>query len=269
MSRKYKINEVAKILGITPSAIRFYEKKGLFSAPKDEGNGYRAFDENDIYKIWSITYHRNIDMSVSDIYRLKNSGALSLTDIYDMVQHQKGDLLTLIEEHKRKLAVWEFYERITTKAMRCDEPPRVLETGAFHFFDKESFYNSNQSIFPISNPCRSFVTEDGNVAEDAGDYCLVFDDDMHFVSPEDRKNEVCTVPPFPALSIVERLEGAFDEKAALIKAVARARDMGYQFKPPYYVVYMLSSGSWEHALRYYEVFLTLKKGSSPLPATRF
>lgn len=260
MGKKYKINEVAKIVGISPSAIRFYEKKGLFSAPKDEDNGYRAFDESDIYKIWSITYHRNIDMSVNDIYHLKHSGSLALTDIFDMVQHQKGDLLTLIEEQKRKLAVWEFYERMTMKAMRCGDPPRVIEAGDFHFFSKESFYNSNQSIFPISNACHTFLTEDGKIESDEQEYCLVFDVDMHFVSEEDKANEVRIVPSFPALSVVERLEGDFDEKAVLQKSLATAKETGYQVGPTNYVVYLLSSGDWEHAVRYYEVFLPLAKG---------
>lgn len=256
MGKKYKINEVAKILGITPSAIRFYEKKGLFSAPKDEDNGYRAFDENDIYKIWSITYHRNIDVSVSDIYHLKHTDAISLTDIYDMVQHQKGDLLTLMEEQKRKLAVWEFYERMTMKAMCCSNPPRVVETGDFHIFWKESFYNSSQSVFPISNSVYSFVQED----EQDEEYCLVFDIDMHFVSGEDKKNEIRIIPSFPALSVVERREGDFDEKTVLKKALIKAKETGYRVTPPYYVVYLLSSGDWEHAVRYYEIFLPLVKG---------
>ena len=30
MEKRYKIHEVADILGIAPSAIRFYEKKGFF-----------------------------------------------------------------------------------------------------------------------------------------------------------------------------------------------------------------------------------------------
>ena len=54
MKGKYKINEVAKMLGVSTSAIRFYEKKGLFSALKNEENGYRTFDDHDVYKIWSI-----------------------------------------------------------------------------------------------------------------------------------------------------------------------------------------------------------------------
>lgn len=264
MGRKYKINEVAKILGITPSAIRFYEKKGLFSAPKDEENGYRAFDENDIYKIWSITYHRHIDMSISDIYRLKNSDALSLTDIYDVVQHQKGDLLTLIEEYKHKLAVWQFYEGMIRKGMRWQEPPLVNETGTFHFFCKESVYDSRQSLFLISNPCYPFMTEEGNQGDTASEHCLVFEGEMHFVSPEDKKNELFTVPSFPALSVVERIEGDFDEEAVLQKAIERARNTGYQVKPPYYVVYLLSSGSWDQAVRYYEIFLPLKNVSKSL-----
>jgi hypothetical protein len=171
-----------------------------------------------------------------------------------MVQHQKGDLLMLMEAQKRKLAVWEFYECMTMKAMRCSDPPRVVESGEFHIFCKESFYNSNQSIFPISNPVYFFTQKEDENEE----YCLVFDSDMPFVSEEDKKNEIRIIPSFPALSVVERREGDFDEKTVLKKALTRARETGYQVIPPYYVVYLLSSGDWENAVRYYEIFLPLE-----------
>ena len=261
MGKRYKINEVAKILGISPSAIRFYEKKGLFAAAKDEDNGYRSFDQNDLYKIWSITFHRNIDMSVSDIYRLKNMGSPSLTDIYNMVQHQKGDLLTLMEEQKRKLAIWEIYERMAMKAMRCGDPPRAAHTGDFHFFDKACLFNSNRSLFPVCNPCRIFG-EEGAKDGAAGEECaLVFTEDWSLIGEADRREELRVVTSFPALSIVECLRGAFDEKAVLAKALALAAATNYRVKGPYYVVYLLSTGDWENPVRYYEIFLPLEKGS--------
>jgi DNA-binding transcriptional MerR regulator len=40
-----KIGELAKITGITPSRIRFYEAEGLLPRPSRQGNGYRTYSE--------------------------------------------------------------------------------------------------------------------------------------------------------------------------------------------------------------------------------
>ena len=41
MADKYRIGEVAKLLGVTTSAIRFYEKMGMVKPEKNVENGYR------------------------------------------------------------------------------------------------------------------------------------------------------------------------------------------------------------------------------------
>ncbi len=38
-----KIGELAKMTGITPSRIRFYEAEGLLPRPSRQGNGYRTY----------------------------------------------------------------------------------------------------------------------------------------------------------------------------------------------------------------------------------
>ncbi|MDR1018348.1 MAG: MerR family transcriptional regulator [Lachnospiraceae bacterium] len=55
---QYRINDVAKELGITPATLRNWEKQGFF-APKRRKNGYRTYDIADIeilrkIKEWSI-----------------------------------------------------------------------------------------------------------------------------------------------------------------------------------------------------------------------
>jgi DNA-binding transcriptional MerR regulator len=40
-----KIGELAKMTGITPSRIRFYEAEGLLPRPSRQGNGYRIYSE--------------------------------------------------------------------------------------------------------------------------------------------------------------------------------------------------------------------------------
>ena len=41
---RYKIGDVAKILGISTDLIRYYEKKGVVSPEKGQHNSYRYYD---------------------------------------------------------------------------------------------------------------------------------------------------------------------------------------------------------------------------------
>ena len=43
MERKYKTSQVAKIIGIHPNTVRFYEELGLIPKPQRLSNGYRVF----------------------------------------------------------------------------------------------------------------------------------------------------------------------------------------------------------------------------------
>ncbi|MFC4303656.1 MerR family transcriptional regulator [Cohnella boryungensis] len=62
-----KIKEAADKLGISPRAIRLYEKRGLLSPAKQEGNRYRVFADNDIWRLQTIVSLREAGMSLNDI----------------------------------------------------------------------------------------------------------------------------------------------------------------------------------------------------------
>ena len=49
--KKYRTSEVAKMMGIHPNTVRFYEKWGLITKPVREENGYRVFNDMHIYQI--------------------------------------------------------------------------------------------------------------------------------------------------------------------------------------------------------------------------
>jgi len=61
------IKDAADKLGITPRAIRLYEKRGLLSPAKQEGNRYRSFAEKDLWRLQTIVSLREAGMSLADI----------------------------------------------------------------------------------------------------------------------------------------------------------------------------------------------------------
>ena len=50
MRENLSINQVEKMTGVSKRNIRFYEKEGLLLPKRNEENGYRIYDENDIWR---------------------------------------------------------------------------------------------------------------------------------------------------------------------------------------------------------------------------
>jgi len=120
---KYKIGDVARILGISPDLLRYYEKKGVVTPEKDENNDYRYYDSWDINFLLDCLWFKNYGFSIeqiADMVRIPN------TDELNALFLEKEDelratitrcqlLLQRSEEHRRDLA------RIPALLYRCEE----------------------------------------------------------------------------------------------------------------------------------------------------
>lgn len=62
-----KITELARKLHVSARAIRFYEEKELLSPQKLPHNGYRTYNESDIWKLQTILALREAGVSLDDI----------------------------------------------------------------------------------------------------------------------------------------------------------------------------------------------------------
>lgn len=67
MEKTFTISEIAKLLGLTSDAVRFYEKKGLVHPQTNPSNKYRIYGMQNILELLDIIYYRHLDMSVADI----------------------------------------------------------------------------------------------------------------------------------------------------------------------------------------------------------
>jgi putative AdoMet-dependent methyltransferase len=62
-----KVHEAARLLGVTPRALRFYEEKGLLQPHKEAENGYRLYGEDDLIRLRWIISLRELGLSISAI----------------------------------------------------------------------------------------------------------------------------------------------------------------------------------------------------------
>ena len=69
---RYKIGDVARILGISPDLIRYYEEKGVVSPHKDPGNNYRYYDTWDINYLIDCLWYKNFGFGIEQVAHMVN-----------------------------------------------------------------------------------------------------------------------------------------------------------------------------------------------------
>lgn len=90
----YKIGDVARILGISPDLLRYYEKKGVVTPTKDKNNDYRYYDAWDINFLMDCLWFKNFGFSIeqiADMVRIPSAEALD-----DLFEYKEDELRSTI-----------------------------------------------------------------------------------------------------------------------------------------------------------------------------
>ncbi len=74
-----KINEVEQVVGISKRNIRFYEKEGLLAPGRNNANGYRDYETNDVVLLKKIKLLRKLAIPIEEILKIQN-GILTTED---------------------------------------------------------------------------------------------------------------------------------------------------------------------------------------------
>ena len=90
-----KVSEIAKRSGVSPDAVRFYEKEGLLPPPPRTESGYRAYDESTTQRINFIKGAQAMGLKLAEIREL--------LDIQDKGACPCGHTRTIVERRVEEL----------------------------------------------------------------------------------------------------------------------------------------------------------------------
>ena len=128
----YTVGKMAKLLGVTASTLRYYDKEGLLPFVERSSGGIRMFRESDIEWLRVIGCMKKAGMSIKDIRQyielaLKGDDTIELRLM--MFQHQKQVLQQKLEEMQHTMDMVEYkcwyYE--TAKAAGTVEVPQNMD----------------------------------------------------------------------------------------------------------------------------------------------
>ena len=132
MKMVYTVGEMAKLLGVTASTLRYYDKEGLLPFVERSSGGIRMFRESDIEWLRVIECMKKAGMSIKDIRQyielaLKGDDTIELRLM--MFRRQKEVLQQKMAEMQHTMAMLKYkcwyYE--TAKAAGTVEVPQNMK----------------------------------------------------------------------------------------------------------------------------------------------
>ena len=128
----YTVGEMAKLLGVTASTLRYYDKEGLLPFVERSSGGIRMFQESDIEWLQVIGCMKKAGMSIKDI-RQYIEMALQGDDTIDlrlaMFHHQQEVLkLQMVElQHTMEMVDYKCWYYETAKEAGTVDAPQKME----------------------------------------------------------------------------------------------------------------------------------------------
>jgi len=94
----YTVGQVAHFLGMSRDTLKFYEEKGLVRPKQEQGNGYRKYNELDIFDIMTTNFYREIDLEIKKIQEIKKGKTVK--GIIGTLEEKEQELLKEIDYKK-------------------------------------------------------------------------------------------------------------------------------------------------------------------------
>ena len=95
------IGEVAELVGVTPKAVRHYEKLGLLGKPGRSESGYRLYTADDLLRLHHIKKLQSLGLSLERIKGILGEGGPG-TELGSVLEALLGEVEYQIERLERR-----------------------------------------------------------------------------------------------------------------------------------------------------------------------
>lgn len=151
----YTIKDVASRTGMSPSTLRFYDKKGLLTFVQRNASGVRIFTDEDFELLYVIHCLKNSGMPLSKIkvfMELYLQGNATIHERKELFEEHRETILKQIEELKEMLAIVEYKCWFFEQAEQCKDvnyykklPREEIPAPITAFYKKVDDFRSKKS----------------------------------------------------------------------------------------------------------------------------
>jgi DNA-binding transcriptional MerR regulator len=194
---RYKIGDVAHILGISTDLIRYYEERGVVKPQKDKYNNYRYYDAWDVNFLVDCLWYKKMGFSIDEIAKMTSNESYD-----DFVQHLSNQGDEILEALQHQNLLLERIRNHTDSVIRvkdflgvCDITRNKEFLYYLNRFNLE--YNNSQELQILNKTWekympftkRLFVIDRKNLGTESEDYAFGFSISMKYAEKYGIKTE--------------------------------------------------------------------------------
>lgn len=139
----YTVGETAKMIGVAPSTLRYYDKEGLLPFVERSTGGIRVFKEEDFDWLKIIECLKNTGMSIKEIRQFIDwciEGDKTIEKRLELIDRQRERVLMDIAKAQETLETLDYkhwYYETAKKAGTCDVHKTMREEDIPERFRKQ------------------------------------------------------------------------------------------------------------------------------------
>ncbi|MDR2610404.1 MAG: MerR family transcriptional regulator [Clostridiales Family XIII bacterium] len=206
---RYKIGDVARILGISTDLIRYYEERGVVKPHKDKYNNYRYYDAWDVNFLVDCLWYKKMGFSIDEIAKMTSNESYD-----DFVRHLSSQGDEILETLQRQNLLLERIRNHTESVVRvkdflgvCDITKNKEFLYYLNRFNLE--YNNSQELQLLNRTWekympftkRLFVIDRENLGTESEDYAFGFSIGMKYAEKFGVKQGGCVKHMRPKLCV--------------------------------------------------------------------
>ncbi len=119
--RRYTVQALAALAGVTPRTLRFYDRIGLLSPVERTKNGERRYGEAELLRLQHILFYRELEFPLSEIKRLLTHPSFdaraSLVSQAELIRQKQARLRRLQQTIQRTIHAMDTHEPLDDKTL--------------------------------------------------------------------------------------------------------------------------------------------------------
>lgn len=136
MANGYRISQVAQRAGVTPDAIRYYERLGVLPRPPRTAGGLRAYGEDVLPRVRFIQQAQALGLTLQDVKELVTNegraGQQRCRRVRDLLKTRLADVDARLREMQAFRRTLRSHLRDCERALEQERPvcPVMIELGS-------------------------------------------------------------------------------------------------------------------------------------------
>lgn len=146
MEKLFRIGEIADLLQIPTSKLRFWEQQGLLQLNRNDENNYRQYSFLDLLRITDVIFYRNLHFSTKELQQLFRLSAEELEKELEGKQTEIEQQLTALQKTKQEIQIRRNHLHEAVRLQQHPYQPGTPDFQRIRLFREEEQADWQQSL---------------------------------------------------------------------------------------------------------------------------